>query len=81
MPKIKCVKIHLMPAARDRAARALFPGGGKDFRDFTGPDFQDVADCYPMPECFLVRLKDGDEYIYPVHQVARVKVYQREVVA
>lgn len=81
MTKIKCVQIHLMPAARDRAARALFPNGGKDYRDFTGPDFQDVADAHPYPECIRVVLKDGNEYIYPMHQVARIKIYQREVVA
>jgi hypothetical protein len=81
MPAIKCVKIHLLPTARDRAARALFPNGGKDYRDFTGPDFQDVAEAMPYPECIRVVLKDGSEYLYPLHQVARVKIYKREVVA
>lgn len=81
MTKIKCVQIHLMPAARDRAARALFPHSPNHRQEFTGPDFQDVADAHPYPECIRVVLKDGSEYIYPMHQVARIKIYQREVVA
>ena len=84
MTKIKCCKIHLMPAARDRAARALYDGaayGSKAAKEFTGPDFQNIEACYSNGDCINVILPDGSAYIYPMHQVARVKIYDREVVA
>lgn len=79
--KIKCCQIHLMPAARDRAARALFPGGGRDHRDFTGPDFNDIRDAYCSGDVATVICLDGTVYVYPMHQVARFKLYEREVLA
>lgn len=89
MPTIRCVKIHLMPAARDRAARAIMDEMRKNGErvpngfglEYTGPDFQDIDTVHPYPESIRVHLKGGTIYTYPMHQVARVKEYNREVVA
>lgn len=78
--KIECCKIHLLPGALDRARRALGLTG-KAAIDFTGPDFQDVAAAYPQPAAFCVETREGERYFYPIHSVARVKVYQKEVLA
>ncbi|ANH51117.1 hypothetical protein FDH02_gp41 [Pseudomonas phage VSW-3] len=82
--RIICCKIHLMPAARDRAARALYDGaayGSKAAKEFTGPDFQDVKGVTHWPDVVRVELKSGDVYTYPIHQVARIKEYSKEVLA
>lgn len=89
MATIRCVKIHLMPGARDRAARAIMEEMRKNGErvpngfglEFTGPDFHDVERVDAYPDQVRVILKDSTIYTYPMHQVARVKEYNREVVA
>lgn len=82
----KCVQIHLMPGARDRAARATAVAMRKagervpaDFLlEFAGPHFKDVTQVGYFGSTVDVHLQDGTIYVYPLHQVARVKIYAVE---
>lgn len=85
LPMNNCVKIHLMPAARARACSTLMSEMRKrgdhvpkNFQlDFTGPDFKG-AELQFAPDMLSVRLHAcGTTYMYPIHQVARVKVYHQ----
>lgn len=85
--KIKCCQIHLMPGAKDRAARAIMDTMRKNGErvpsgfalEFIGPDFKDIREAYCIHDVATVICKDNTVYVYPMHQVARFKLYEQEV--
>lgn len=46
-------------------------------REFTGPDFQDIARCAVSEGTVDVHLHDGTIYMYPLHTVVRIKAYTK----
>jgi hypothetical protein len=82
MKTIRCCKVTLTRPARVEAIAALSVASphytGKR-EDFTGPDFQDVYSVDVGIAVVRVRTTDGEVYTYPLHMVARIKEYNKEV--
>jgi len=80
-------KIHLAEPFRTAAAAATFPkagvpaydvGADRNRAEFTGPDFYGIKHVAVSEGTVDVVLPDGTTYMYPLHTVARVKVYTTE---
>ncbi|QQO90776.1 hypothetical protein [Pseudomonas phage Bertil] len=83
LEKVRHCQIHLKEPARTAAAEATFPKAGvpaydigaeRNRREFTGPHFHAVDRVDFEEGCVLVSI-DDTQYIYPMAEVARVKLY------
>lgn len=84
---IRHCQIHFTEPARSQAAAAVFPyagvpvydvGADSNRREFTGPHFHGIRDITVSEGTVDVTLEDGTLYLYPLHSVARIKVYTTE---
>ena len=71
MDKVKHVQIHLMPEALERAKQAL---GATCPVGYPGPLFIGVEEC-EIEDGVVHVLIDDVGYVYPLHTVARLKVW------
>ena len=80
-------QIHLAEPFRTAAANATFPKAGVPVYDvgadsnraeFTGPHFHGIKNIAVSEGTIDVVLPDGTVYMYPLHTVARIKVYTTE---
>ena len=87
MSKVNHCQIHLAEPFRTQAAAATFPkagvpaydvGADSNRAEFTGPHFHGVETVAVSEGTIDVVLPDETVYMYPLHTVARIKVYTTE---